>query len=172
MAANYQVLFGGQFTAGTDPATARRAAAGLLAIDERELSQIFSGRTVVVRSHLGAEEALALQARLAELGLICWLKDGAAKAAEIGVPATLRSITAAHTACPQCGHMQLEVDVCARCGTDLAALMRRRRKEDLIIEKQIRALRARRTVDEHPDEPPQPGRPRLGRIAGWLKRSN
>ena len=52
--------------------------------------------------------------------------------------ATLRDLTAAHVDCPRCGHMQLESSHCTRCGVDIEALFRKRRKEDLLMEKQLR----------------------------------
>ena len=56
----------------------------------------------------------------------------------------MRDITAAHLECPRCGHMQLDSTNCARCGVDLEAALRAKRKEDLMIEKKIRELRAQR----------------------------
>ena len=50
--------------------------------------------------------------------------------------------------------MQLDASHCARCGVDLEAAFRQKRKEDLMIEKKIRALRAQREVREQEFERP------------------
>ena len=115
------------------------------------IGQLFSGRTVVIRSQLSQDDALALQARFADLGALVRIKDLTPKTekkidyrvdrAERGGDHTLRDITAAHVECPRCGHLQLEASHCARCGIDIGAAIKAQRKEDLIIEKKIRELR-------------------------------
>ena len=118
---------------------------------------LFSGRTVVIRSQLEQHEALAWQERLARFGAICRIKDltpkkeqvifGTQKDGSGAIDQTLRDITAAHLECPRCGHMQLDSTFCARCGVDLEAAFKQKRKEDLLIEKKIRELRSKRDSD-------------------------
>ena len=87
----------------------------------------------------------------------------------------MKDITAAHQECPRCGHMQLDASHCARCGVDLAAAVKEKRKEDQIIEKKIRELRAPKSkphvssaVDPIESEArPQPAKKGFG---AWLKR--
>jgi hypothetical protein len=152
---DYQVLFSGEVVRGSDVEAVRSKLARELGIDERKSRALFSGRTVVIRSQLHEAEAAALQQRLAELGAICRVKSLAAPRAEAPIDKdalrleghreqTLKDITAAHVECPRCGHLQLESSHCTRCGVDLVAAMAQKRKEDLLIEKKIRELRARR----------------------------
>lgn len=148
---HYQVLFSGELAEGAQEATVRDNLSRELGIDERKVGQLFSGRTVVIRSQLSQEDALAMQARFSDLGALVRIKDLTPKTdqkldyridrAERGGEHTLRDITAAHVECPRCGHMQLEASHCARCGIDIAAAIKAQRKEDLIIEKKIRELR-------------------------------
>ena len=148
---HYQVLFSGEVAEGAQEATVRDNLSRELGIDERKIGQLFSGRTVVIRSQLSQEDALAMQSRFADLGALMRIKDLTPKTeakldyrvdrAERGGDHTLRDITAAHVECPRCGHMQLEASHCARCGIDIAAAIKAQRKEDLIIEKKIRELR-------------------------------
>ena len=148
---NYQVLFNGVTLDGDDPTSVERverALAGELGIDHSKAKRLFSGRTVVLASQLSREEALDLQARLEQVGAVARIKDMSPKAElppdyererEAGAfDATLRDLTAAHVECPRCGHMQLESSHCTRCGVDIEALFRKRRKEDLLMEKQLR----------------------------------
>lgn len=148
---HYQVLFSGEVAEGAQEATVRNNLSRELGIDERKIGQLFSGRTVVIRSQLSQEAALAMQARFADLGALARIKDLTPKTdkkldyrvdrADRGGEHTLRDITAAHVECPRCGHLQLEASHCARCGIDIGAAIKAQRKEDLIIEKKIRELR-------------------------------
>ena len=128
-------------------------------MDERKLEQLFSGRTVVLQSQLRQEEAEALQARMADLGALMRIKDATPveksspffdsaknsdKTRGDGEDYTLQDLTAAHITCPRCGHMQLDAEFCTRCGIDIRATLKQQRKEDLIIEKKIRELRAKK----------------------------
>lgn len=148
---DYQVLFSGEVAKGSDLDAVRGRLARELGIDERKARALFSGRTVVIRSQLVEVEAQQLQQRLADLGAICRIKSLAApKGPAIDKHAlrmegqndqTLKDITAAHVECPRCGHLQLEASHCNQCGVDIAAATSQKRKEDLLIEKKIRALR-------------------------------
>ena len=85
---------------------------------------------------------------------------------------TLADITAAHVECPRCGHMQLDSSHCARCGVDLEQAFKQTRKEDLLIEKKIRDLRAKKDpqpsmqaeLESEAEEPKKKG------VFGWLKK--
>jgi len=148
---HYQVLFSGEVAEGAQEATVRGNLSRELGIDERKIGQLFSGRTVVIRSQLSQDDALSIQARFADLGALARIKNLTPKTdqkidyridrAERGGDHTLRDITAAHVECPRCGHLQLEASHCARCGIDIGAAIKAQRKEDLIIEKRIRELR-------------------------------
>lgn len=149
--AQFQVLYSGQVSRGLDAEVVKKHLARKLGIDERKAAQLFSGRTVVIRSGLTRDEAERLQSQLAELGAVTRIKDRTPddKAAKFKIDsklpdATLKDITAAHVECPRCGHLQLEAEHCARCGIDIAAARKQQRKEDLMIEKKIRELRAAR----------------------------
>ena len=146
--ANFQVLFNGEVADEANVDHVRENLARELGLDERKAKQLFSGRTVVIRSQLDQGEARAWQSRLAELGAVCRIKDLAPKDDKAnykvdrhGGDQTLRDITAAHTECPRCGHMQLDSSHCARCGVDLEQAFKAKRKEDKLIEKKIRDLR-------------------------------
>ena len=184
--ANYQVLFSGDIVEDSAVDVVRVNLARELGIDARKAEQLFSGRTVVIKSQLTQEEALALQSRFSELGAVCRVKDLTPKKPDIDSPdfrvdkrnkensdETLKDITAAHQECLRCGHMQLEASHCARCGVDLVAAVKMKRKEDLIIEKKIRELRrpvANRHVGEiHTEVREPPARKGFG---GWLKRQS
>ncbi len=148
---HYQVLFSGEVAEGAREQTVRANLSRELGVDERKVGQLFSGRTVVIRSQLSQDDALAMQARFADLGALVRIKDLTPKTekkldyrvdrGDRGSDHTLRDITAAHVECPRCGHLQLEASHCARCGIDIAAAIKAQRKEDLIIEKRIRELR-------------------------------
>lgn len=145
---NYQVLFNGVTVEGRNGEGVERAVAGELGIAHAKAKRLFNGRTVVLASQLSRDEALALQARLEKVGAVSRIKDMSPKA-ELPLDyertksdATLRDLTAAHVDCPRCGHMQLESSHCARCGVDIEALFRKRRKEELMMEKQLRDHRA------------------------------
>jgi ribosomal protein L37E len=158
---HFQVLFSGELAAGADTAAVRNKLAAKLRIDSHKVNQLFSGRTVVLRSELDESAAFALQADLDRLGVITRVKDRTPVAPEmfrdrtrtdaIRRDSTLKDITAAHFECPRCGFLQLEAEHCARCGANIAQAMRERRKEDLLIERRIRELRARkvRTAAQH-----------------------
>jgi ribosomal protein S27AE len=142
----YQVLFSGDVAEGATEAAVRQNLVRRLGLDERKVAQLFSGRTVVIRSDLTREAADALQAELAGLGAIARIKDTspdekAKFKIDKHVDQTLRDITAAHHECPRCGHMQLESEFCARCGVDIATAAKQKRQEDLLIEKKIKGLK-------------------------------
>ena len=157
--ANYQVLFNGEVLGSASVDSVRANLARELGLDERKAKQLFSGRTVVIRSQLEQTEAHAWQERFAELGAICRIKNLVPKDEPMDlskagradqVERTLRDITAAHTECPRCGHMQLDDSHCARCGVDLEAAFRQKRKEDLMIEKKLKELKQKRETSAAP----------------------
>ena len=59
---NYQVLFSGEVSPNLNEETVRENLARELGIDELKVKQLFSGRTVVIKSQLSQEDALATQA--------------------------------------------------------------------------------------------------------------
>jgi ribosomal protein L32 len=149
---HYQVLFSGEVAEGALESTVQQNLARELGIDERKARQLFSGRTVVIRSQLSQDDAFALQARFTELGARTRIKDLTPRPQEKKLDyrvdreernndQTLKDITAAHVECPRCGHLQLEASHCAKCGINIAAAIKAKRKEDLLIEKKIRELR-------------------------------
>jgi ribosomal protein L37E len=187
---NYQVLFSGEVSKQANEDAVRNNLARELGIDDRKARQLFSGRTVVIKSQLKHDEALELQHRLGEFGAICRVKDLAVKNSNVAdfrvgsgsnqeTDHTLRDITAAHTECPRCGHMQLEASHCARCGVDIAAVTRQKQKEDLIIQKKIRELRTpkpvvtprreKMAIQTRPEDAPQP---RRGGVMSWFKKTS
>jgi len=142
----FQVLFSGEVAEGANETTVRQNLIRRLGLDDRKVSQLFSGRTVVVRSDLTREAADELQAELAGLGAISRIKDltpddKAKFKIDKHVDQTLKDITAAHIECPRCGHLQLESEYCARCGVDISTANKQKRKEDLLIEKKIREFK-------------------------------
>jgi len=146
----FQVLFSGEVSEDTTEATVRQNLMRRLGLDERKVAQLFSGRTVVIRSDLTREAADELQAELAGLGAIARIKDTtpddkAKFKIDRQSDQTLKDITAAHIECPRCGHLQLESEFCARCGVDIAMAMKQKRKEDLLIEKRIRDLKTQKS---------------------------
>ena len=147
-----QVLFSGEVAEGANETTVRQNLMRRLGLDERKVAQLFSGRTVVIRSDLTREAADALQAELAQLGAIARIKDPTPdEKAKFKIDArvdnqTLKDITAAHIECPRCGHLQLEAEFCARCGVDIATVRKNQRKEDALIEKKIRGLKEGKPV--------------------------
>lgn len=190
---SYQVLFSGEVSQQANEDAVRENLARELGIDERKARQLFSGRTVVIKSQLKHEEALELQHQLGEFGAICRVKDLTPKNANVAdfrvdnkssseeSEGSLRDITAAHSECPRCGHMQLEASHCARCGIDIAAANRQKHKEDLIIEKKIRELRTQKAVPigRHKEEitfesgtGTEDGPKRRGGVMGWFKKSS
>ena len=187
---NYQVLFSGEVASDANADAVRDNLARELGIDERKARQLFSGRTVVLRSQLEQAAALALQEKLSSLGAMCRVKDFTPKVAAYkednnASDYTLRDITAAHLECPRCGHLQLDSSHCARCGVDLILAQKKQRKEDLIIEKKIRELRggsmSAPAVNQPGLPPAKPAssdnakllapRPKLERVVSWLKGS-
>ncbi len=186
---NFQVLFSGELSAdGADPSAVQANLARELGINDAKARALFSGRTVVLRSQLDREQAVAIQEKLSELGALCRIKDFTPKQAQFkgdtnASDYTLRDITAAHLECPRCGHMQLDSSHCARCGVDLSLASKQQRKEDLIIEKKIRALRETQSgpttepegaVDAQAPQsaaarPAAESRPRLTRVVSWFK---
>ena len=170
---SFQVLFSGQLVRDAEQSAVQARLAAELGIDERKARQLFLGRTVVIRSQLEEADAQALQHRLYDLGAVCRVKDtGApskwrtnpqidrdAQRLEHKRDRTMRDITAAFMECPRCAELQLETSHCARCGVDMAAAAAQKRREDAVIEQQIRALRAERAGQ------PQPGEAVAGGVA-------
>jgi ribosomal protein L32 len=147
----FQVLFSGEVAEGASEVVVRQNLLRRLGLDERKVAQLFSGRTVVIRSDLSREAADALQAELAGLGAIARIKDTTPEdKAKFKIDRhrdqTLKDITAAHVECPRCGHLQLESEFCARCGVDIATAAKQKRKEDILIEKRIRDLKTQKAV--------------------------
>ncbi len=187
---NFQLLFSGDLVAGAARESVQQNLAHELGIDRRKSAALFSGRTVVLKSQLDESTALQWQQRLNDLGALCRIKDLDAKPANDSVnfkadlranDHTLRDITAAHLECPRCGHLQLDSSHCARCGVDLHAAFKQKRKEDLIIEKKIRELRGQPgssgvTGSQPVVSPAQVAandgsRSRIGKMVSWIKRS-
>ncbi len=197
--ANFQVLFNGEVAEEADRDHVRDNLARELGLDERKAKQLFSGRTVVIRSQLDQHEALAWQTKLAQLGAVCRVKDLTPKPDHAlfdvdkhhdvsSADKTLRDLTAAHVECPRCGHMQLDSGHCARCGVDLEQAFKQKRKEDLLIEKKIRELRTKQNPPPGPQVEPDPEPPIYAtdspsnpaphsalkpkkNLLGWLKRT-
>ena len=69
--ANYQVLFNGDIAEAASIEAVRDNLARELGLDERKAKQLFSGRTVVIRSQLDHDQAKAWAEKLASLGAIC-----------------------------------------------------------------------------------------------------
>lgn len=193
----YQVLFSGEVIEGALPAAVQDNLARELGIDARKAKALFSGRTVVLKSQLSEAAAEQLRQRLHDLGAIARTKSLAPPTATHSAAAprreksndyTLRDITAAHIECPRCGHLQLESSHCARCGVDLQLALKQKRKEDLIIEKRIAALRSQQAAktkgsateaandprpiarDDAAALPAGGGRSALGRVRSWIRR--
>ena len=191
--ANYQVLFSGEISEGADAGAVRENLARELGIDERKVKQLFSGRTVVVKSQLSQEDALAVQVDFANFGALCRIKDLTPKIEpkldfridrqERGGDHTLRDITAAHLECPRCGHLQLEASHCARCGIDIGAAIKAQRKEDLLIEKKIRELHKHEKprpagnvepirFETEAQGVPRPEDKKRGKMMSWLRKTS
>ncbi|MEE8079751.1 MAG: hypothetical protein V3T18_12190 [Pseudomonadales bacterium] len=188
---NYQVLFSGDVSQNVKEDTVRENLAKILGIDERKAKQLFSGRTVVIKSQLSQTEALEVQTQFAELGAICRVKDLTPQTTvessykidkhERSVNEhTLRDITAAHVECPRCGYLQLEASHCSRCGIDVVAALKQKRKEDLLIEKKIRDLRTDKSPaprqqsiaePEHRDADVDGAQKKRGKVMSWLRKS-
>jgi ribosomal protein L37E len=177
MMGHFQVLFSGQVVEGANEATVRQNLARRLGLDERKVAQLFSGRTVVIRSELSRNEADDLQRELSALGALARIKDVSPddrakfKIDKKTRDQTLNDITAAHVECARCGHLQLESEFCARCGVDMATAEKLKRKEDLLIEKKIRGLKVQKTVAapaavDQPGDALEPIQPIKRRSAG------
>ncbi len=206
---HFQVLFSGEIAPGANEARAKAALAQHLGVDERKAAQLFSGRTVVLRSDLNQDEAFALQTELRHLGVIARVKDRTPvvkdnltlaeriKDDNKRHDATLKDITAAHFECPRCGFLQLEAEFCSRCGVNIAQAMREKKREDMLIEKQIRDLREKQNQlaaqhsrhglaadarklqsGQRPEsfrnassqiQPEAPPKSRLGKAGAWLR---
>lgn len=171
---HFQVLFSGQVVEGANEATVRHNLARRLALDEHKVAQLFSGRTVVIRSELTRDAADELQKELAALGAVARIKDVApddkAKFKIDRKPSdqTLNDITAAHVECPRCGHLQLESEFCARCGVHMATAQKDKRKEDLLIQKKIREFKGGKSAAA---QAPAPASDRLESIQPIKRRS-
>jgi len=151
----FQVLFSGEVAEGAAETAVRQNLVRRLGLEERKVSQLFSGRTVVIRSDLTREAAEELQAELAQLGAIARIKDTspdekAKFKIDKSVDQTLKDITAAHHECPRCGYLQLESEYCTRCGVEIATAMKQKRREDVLIEKKIKGLKVGRTPTAEP----------------------
>lgn len=189
---HYQVLFSGELVSGAQEDRVRENLARELGIDQRKAGQLFSGRTVVIRSQLLEDDAMVLQARLQKLGALTRIKNLAPRTElkldhridrqERVADQTLRDITAAHLECPRCGHLQLDASHCARCGVDIAASIKAKRKEDLLILKKIRELKGQqsepapeadrfRTRREDRIAPRQSER-KTGKIKAWFSKTS
>ena len=150
--ATYQVLFGGELVGSATLEVVRDNLTRELDLDSRQAGQLFSGRTVVICSQLERRQAHAWQERFADLGALCFIQNfdqptGSVRFGD-GVDRVDPSdhmfgdIPAIRLACPRCGHEQLDVAICTRCGIDLDVAFRRKRSQDKVIEKKVRALRA------------------------------
>jgi len=158
---SFQVLFSGDLVRGEQQPVVEARLAAEFRIDASRTRQLFAGRTVVLRSNLSESDAVALQQRLFQLGAVCRIKetvtaesqraaavlDRDAARFESKRDETLEEITAAFMECPRCAYMQLDSTQCARCGVDIEQALARKRREDRLIEQQIRELRARRDAD-------------------------
>ena len=171
--ASFHILFSGEIVAGAQRDRVQANLARELGVADHKAKQLFSGRTVVIKSQLSEEQAEAYVARLADLGAVCRLKGDKPKPPNparykldnAGVDRTLRDLTAAHVECPRCGNEQLLAEHCQRCGVDIAAAQKQRRKEDAIIEKKIRELRAK----QQPEPSPIVSEPRKSE-RGWFSK--
>lgn len=182
--ANFHVLFSGEVAPGTSTDAVMLGFQRTLGIDQRKAKQLFTGRTVVLKSQLSAAEAQTLVAILSALGAVCRVKDyspqaganpGRFRLEERGSEHTLRDLTAAHIECPRCSHMQLIAEFCARCGVDIGAEQKKRRKEDAIIEKKLKALRAGKSgaaTETVADESEKSAKPALAaKMASWFRKA-
>ena len=148
---NFHVLFSGEIAPGSKADSVMLGLQRTLGIDARKAKQLFSGRTVVLKSQLSAAEAQSLVAILTALGAVCRVKDYTAKPAssslfkfdDAGRDKTVQDLTAAHVECPRCSHLQLLADFCAKCGLDIEQAQKKQRKEDVLIGKKLKALRDR-----------------------------
>ncbi len=161
---HYQVLFSGALVDGVDPKSVRAKVQSELGLDERKLKQFFSGRTVVVRSRLSEHAAATFCDRMRALGAITRVKNLEPKVEDKYYRAeanradhTLKDITAAFTTCPSCGHLQLDLSHCNKCGANIELIESKRAREDELIGRKVDRLR---------DSPPKSAGPTLAqRIA-------
>ncbi len=189
---DYQVLFSGEIVDGARQDVVRQNVGRGLGLDSRKVDQLFSGRTVVIRSQLSQQEAFDLQSQLADFGAVVRVKNLSLdhranyKLDTRESDRTMKDITAAHQECPRCGHLQLDTTFCARCGVDIAAANRQKHKEDLLIEKKIRDMRKQKSPPTAPamekvsvtpareidirTEPRPPKNPFGGKGTSWLQR--
>ena len=150
---HHQVLFSGEIIEGAQGAQVRVNLSHRFGLDDRKVGQLFSGRTVVIESGLDSGPAFALQKELNDLGAVTRVKDlTPEERVDLQVDArdykgdrpqadyTLNDITAAHIECPRCGHMQLDSQMCARCGIDITAASTQKRREDRAIGRKIDQL--------------------------------
>lgn len=178
---NFHVLFSGEIAPGATRDQVMLGMQRTLGIDQRKAAQLFSGRTVVLKSQLGAAEAQSLVAILSAIGAVCRVKNytplpagnpARFKLDENVVDRTLRDLTAAHLECPRCGHMQLIAAFCQRCGIDIEAAHKRLRKEDAIIEKKLKALRSGKPADAvippSEEKAAKPGR--TNKMSAWFRK--
>ncbi len=143
---NYQVLFNGETAPDKSAAHVQATFAHEMGLDARKIKQLFSGRTVVLRSHLEEHEALEWQSKLASWGAVTRVKSAKAEknestywdAEKTQHNQTLSELTAAHIECPRCGHMQLDASHCSRCGIDLEQALKAKRRADNLIAKRAR----------------------------------
>ncbi len=172
---NFHVLFSGEIAPGSKPESVMLGLQRTLGIDARKAKQLFSGRTVVLKSQLSAAEAQSLVAILTALGAVCRVKDYTARSTssslfkfdDAGRDKTVRDLTAAHVECPRCSHLQLLADFCAKCGLDIEQAQKKQRKEDVLIGKKLKALRDRnepKAAEEKPAKNPQPAT----KMNGWF----
>ena len=145
---DFQVLFNGETLNGKHADDVEAALAAELGIAPAKARRLFNGRTVVLASQLSSDEAIDLQTRLETAGAVTRIKDLSPKLHQPHgyehdkSDQTLRDLTAAHIECPRCGHMQLDASHCTQCGVDIEALARKHRKDQLLMEKQLRDHRA------------------------------
>ncbi|MEE4360020.1 MAG: hypothetical protein V2I63_00700 [Pseudomonadales bacterium] len=165
MSGDFEVLFRGEIYASVDPVQARTDMARLFRQQPERVMRLFDGRVWVLKDGLDRETAERYQVELAKIGLISEVRDRAPQIREeAGSPHgksqnfTLESVAIVRMRCPDCGYEQLEADHCARCGVNVAhakGKVRRKQKEDDIIQRRIQALRA-------PAEARAAGAPKVG----------
>lgn len=146
---SFHVLFSGEIAPGAMRDQVMLGLQRTLGIDQRQATQLFSGRTVVLKSQLGAAEAQSRVAVLSSIVAVCRVKNYTPLPAgdparfridEGEVDRTLRDLPAEHLECPRRGHMQRIAAFCQRCGIDIEAAQKRLRKEDAIIARKLRPL--------------------------------
>ncbi len=162
---DYEVVFSGETYSGADVDIVKAALGRLFGQSTATIEHMFAAGEVVIKTGISREHAQRYQAEMAKAGAIARVQrhpdapstEPAASAlpgpAQFNPGASqefsLSGISVALMMCPRCGHEQLEGDFCARCNVDVKAYRlqeRRRRKEDLIIERRIRDLREKPEV--------------------------